>query len=322
MSNSEYFEIAAEHIEEIAASWIRRRYFSDWNAQGQADLDAWLNESPAHEVAYLRLEAAWERTERLAALRRPFAEKTVSKFNVRPVLFRMAAAFAFFAILGAGAAYVWQAPRDRTYSTPIGGHETVAFTDGSRIELNTNTVIRTRMTTKNRMVWLDKGEAYFQVKHDPAHPFIVMAGTHRITDLGTKFLVKRDPDHLEVALVDGSVRIGDARGQLHSALLAPGDDAIATAESIFVSREPAQQLSYKLSWRQGVLMFSRTALSDVANEFNRYNRKQIVIADKMLAARKIGGTFPATDVDAFTKTVQIAFGVRIEEHGNEIVISR
>ena len=77
------------------------------------------------------------------------------------------------------------------FSTEVGGHETVTFSDGTRIELNTNTVLRARMTTAQRTVWLDKGEAYFQVKHDPAHPLTVIAG-HRVTDLGTEFLVRDD----------------------------------------------------------------------------------------------------------------------------------
>ena len=42
----------------------------------------------------------------------------------------------------------------------------VSFADGTRIELNTDTVLRARMTTSERTVWLDQGEAYFQVKHD------------------------------------------------------------------------------------------------------------------------------------------------------------
>ena len=50
------------------------------------------------------------------------------------------------------------------------------FADGSRIELNTNTVLRARMTTDQRIVWLEKGEAYFRIKHDSTHPFIVMVG--------------------------------------------------------------------------------------------------------------------------------------------------
>jgi len=127
------------------------------------ELDEWLAQSTAHEVAYVRLESAWARTERLVVLRPLVPEQVSPAKSVRwfftPVAMRAAAAFALVAVLGGAAAYFLLQPRDRTYTTPIGGRETIAFADGTRIELNTNTVLRARMTTESRTVWLDSGEA-------------------------------------------------------------------------------------------------------------------------------------------------------------------
>ena len=316
----------AKDIQLRAAEWIAERHESgEWTGEDQAALDAWLAESPANLLAYWRLDAAWNRTHTLSEARGPALEKRV-RIGL-PLIMKIAAVFAFLAVIGfAGVRYA-VTPHDRTYSTPIGGHETVAFADGSRIELNTNTVLRARMTTDQRLVWLEKGEAYFQVKHDPAHPFIVMAGNHRVTDLGTKFTVRRDTAKLQVAVMQGRVWLDETgkAGKPHApqtAMLTPGDFATATPDSISVTRKSQSQLQGSLSWRHGVLVFKYATLAAAVAEFNRYNNEQLVIADPGIAQLTIVGTFPTNQVDAFIDAAQTIFGLKVKPQGNRIVISR
>ncbi|HVI58163.1 MAG TPA: FecR domain-containing protein [Luteimonas sp.] len=54
--------------EREAAAWLARRDASGWTGRDQARLDAWLGESTAHRVAWVRLEAAWRESGRLRAL--------------------------------------------------------------------------------------------------------------------------------------------------------------------------------------------------------------------------------------------------------------
>ena len=60
-----------------------------------------------------------------------------------------------------------------TYATAVGGHKTLTLGDGSEVELNTDTIVRMPKVAGQRQVILDKGEAYFQIKHDAENPFIV-----------------------------------------------------------------------------------------------------------------------------------------------------
>jgi transmembrane sensor len=211
---------------------------------------------------------------------------------------------------------------DRTFSTPLGGRETVSFADGSKIELNTNTILRARMTTGERIVWLDRGEAYFQVRHDAAHPFTVIAGNRRITDLGTKFLVRQDVSGLEVALLEGKIRFGSSDGAAHAAILAPGEVARVSGNALSIAPAPMQTLTDELSWRRGALVFKYRTLADVASEFNRYNAKKIIIADAVVGNLLIFGTFRTQDVDRFTRVTQKALGLNVRDEGDQIVISR
>ena len=55
-------------IDEMAGDWLAQRDSADWTDEHQRRFDEWLNESPLHRVAYLRIEHVWERSERLKAL--------------------------------------------------------------------------------------------------------------------------------------------------------------------------------------------------------------------------------------------------------------
>lgn len=315
----------ARDIKAVAAKWLERQDRADWSANDQAGLDAWLAQSNANLIAYWRVRDAWTRAERLVAVGETVAEKSPShRLRTRAIITGIAAVLVAAVALGYGAQLVVPKPRERTFATPLGGREIVNFADGSSIELNTNTVLRTRMTTQERTIWLVKGEAFFQVKHDPAHPFVVYAGHDRVTDLGTEFVMRRDPDKLEVALLKGRVRVGEimSRTNAQSTLLMPGDVATSTDNSMFVTQEPLHTLATELSWRRGVLVFDKTPLVDAAREFNRYNRLKLVIADPATASITVDGTFPANNVEAFTDVAQHILALHVERRGQSIVISR
>ncbi len=308
-----------------AADWVlARRLSAGWNKGDQSALDEWLDAALANRIAYLRLDAAWARANRLAALDPEEGDPGEQpRRNWPMMLLRMAAVLGVVAVLSVGGFYALQ-PRAKTYATAVGGHELIRFADGTKIELNTNTVLRAKMTTSERIVWLDRGEAYFQVRHDEAHPFVVISGNRRITDLGTEFVVRRDPKRFEVAVVQGRVWF-DASGkksESQTALLTRGDEAVVTGDRLTLGKQSERALQRQLSWRKGVLVFERVSLSEAAKEFNRYNARKIVFASPEAADHMIGGAFPTTNVEAFTSAIQIAFGLHIENRKSEIVISR
>src|SRR6185437_9337475 len=106
--------------------------------------------------------------------------------------FRLAMAAASVAVIGIASVVAsnWKAERYVTYSTALGGHKTLALGDGSEIELNTDTVVRLPKGV-GRQVILEKGEAFFQVRHDDSNPFVVTTRSGRVVDLGTKFVIRQ-----------------------------------------------------------------------------------------------------------------------------------
>ncbi len=192
--------------------------------------------------------------------------------------------------------------------------------DGSRIELNTDTVLRTELSSNRRFVALEKGEAYFDIVHDAQRPLIVQVGMQRIVDLGTQFSVHRDRSRLEIKLVEGRAQFETANGT-KLAVLTPGDVLIKRNADLRVTKKTERVLSDELSWRRGMLTFLHTPLSEVARELNRYNRDKIVIADASVARLTMNGAIPATSVSAFANTARDVFGLKVETRGHEIVIS-
>ena len=322
MSETSEHSFVTRDIRASAARWRERRDHTDWSVEDQAALDAWLAQSHAHKIAYLRVDHVWDRTDRLSALRVPPAGR--QHISATPA--RVAATLAIAAILGSGA---WltlrpQQPEEHIYATAIGGRETLKLADGSQIELNTGTVVRVSSDAHQRKVTLEKGEAYFQIVHNANRPFVVAAGDHRVVDLGTKFLVRRDPGRFEVALVEGHARLEAMNGKAAAPArdLVAGDVVVATANTVSSEKKATQVLVSELGWRRGVLVFRDTALADVAEELNRYNTQKLVIADPEVARLTIGATIPTHGVEAFTRVARDVFGLHIENCGGEIVISR
>jgi transmembrane sensor len=311
-----------------AADYCQRRRFGGWSKTDQAELDAWLAEAASHRVAFLRVEWSVARTEQLAGLRPgPKSNQTAPDSNggimrrrfVLPFL-AIAASLGFIAMLGLAAETYFLKPADRTYSTDTGGRAILKFAGGTQIELNTDTVVRFRMTGEERTVWLEKGEAWFHASHDASRPFNVIVGKHRVTDLGTEFLVRRDPDGMEVTLLKGRASLSTEGAQ--TAMLSPGDDAVAGLASMSITRKTPQELADELAWRRGVLVFRNTPLADAVREFNRYNATKLVINDPAVAKMTLGGEFETDNLDHFLSLAQAVLNLHVEQQGHDILLSR
>lgn len=312
-------------IKDRAIEWLERSERKEFGEPDRQQLEQWLSDSTSHRVAFWHAKAAWERSERLQVLRPRLALST-GRAEVRrgwPILARSAAAVAVLGLLSVGAFWM-SSNRDRTLTTAHGEREIVSLADGSKIELNTDTEVRVGTKAGQRIAELVRGEAYFQVEHDGAHPFTVIAGDHRIRDLGTKFLVRKSLTGLRVALVEGRAQLEPASndsGQ-RPVVLNPGDVAIANANGIVVSLKPTHELADDLAWRHGGLVFHNASLADAVAQFNRYGNVRLVVTDPAAGRLTINGAFRAAGAENFAGVAHEIFGLRVERRENEIILSR
>jgi transmembrane sensor len=317
-------------ISDRAADFFAQRRFGPWHDADQSALDAWLAESDLHRVAYLRLEGIAARTSHLAAIHTFKSGARSSRFQgmsagwskyrlyAAPLL--IAASLTFVAPYVGSLVNALFEPPLRSFSTDVGGRTLLRFGDGTEFELNTNSAVHYRMSNHERSVWLDRGEVWFHVAHDPKNPFVLNVGSHRVSDLGTEFVVRRNSANVEVALLNGRAIL--STDGMQTAMLTPGDDAVATTTAISVARKTPQELDDALAWRKGVLVFRSTRLEDVIREVNRYSATQLVIADPSVAALKFTGEITTRDFEDFLALAQAALCLRVDRQGDEILISR
>ncbi len=313
-------------LSERAADIFARQRCGPWSKTDQAELDAWLAESILHEVAWLRVKGIAGRADHLAALSarelKQAAQGIGRKFPYRRFVLPLLAAASIALMVAFAIPFMasLMQPPDRTYSTEVGGRTTLKFADGTVVDLNTDTSVRFRMTNQERAVWLGKGEAWFHVAHDAAHPFTVFVGKHRVTDLGTEFLIRRDIGRMEVALLSGKASLSTEGAPV--AMLTPGEDAVATPVSMSITRKTQQELADELAWRRGMLVFHNTRLADAVREINRYNTIKLVIADPSITNLRFNGEIRNDNLDDFLETAQSMMKLHADRQGKDILLSR
>lgn len=311
-----------------AAAFLIAQEEGEWSDADQAAFDAWLAEEDGNKAAYWRLKHSWREADRIGALGRGVIQE--QELQPRRLWWVPASiAASLVAMAGAGYLVTTHGPNDGSaaptiaYNTPVGGGKLVGLPDGSHIQLNTASVVRTSITSAQREVWLDRGEAYFEVRHLDGQPFIVHAGNRQVTVLGTKFSVRRDGDRVTVSVLEGRVRVDEIAGakEVRSSIITGGDIAIARGDATLVTAKSEDRVEDALSWRTGTLTFDQTSLAEVAAEFNRYNTKPLVVADSGAASMRIGGTFPANKPGEFVQLLRDAYGLKVTETATEIKIS-
>lgn len=198
-------------------------------------------------------------------------------------------------------------PTEQIYATNVGESRTVTLTDGSRIQLNTNSELHVAFSRGERHTELLRGEAYFDVARQTARPFTVAAGKANIRVLGTRFNIERNPDNTRVSVTGGTVAVSEAES---GSGLRPESVKLEKNQKISVSGTGLGEVSATsaheaLDWTRGVLVFEQTPLVDALEELNRYLQVPAA-AEAGVGDRKLSGTFELSDPDNTLKAIAAA----------------
>jgi transmembrane sensor len=317
----------ARCIELEAAEWLSRRVDPSWSTDDQLEFERWLENGLGHRAAYWRLEEGWERAGRMVALGAPLPNAARPQTSRRRGWIASGAAAAMAAAAFVGVTQLRQdsqTPRaqDQVLATPVGGHKIVSLDDGSAIELNTATLVRAAVAAGRREVWLDRGEAFFNVLHSATVPFVVHAGPKDVTVLGTKFSVHREGDKVTVVVESGRVRVTDAKASTAATetYVAAGSVAVIRPDATLVTQSAPENVEADLAWRHGQLAFRNDTLADAAAEFNRYNERKLVVVGEA-AGLKISGGFKSSNEDGFARLLRDAYGLNVTVSEGEIRVS-
>jgi transmembrane sensor len=313
--------------------------------------DAWLRQSPQHLSAYVELAAIWDEGPGLDAERRYdtdtlIAEALADRSNVTELspaarshnspavssrVRWLAASIAMFAVGLATVAYLYMF-RDPIYVTHVGEQRSIALPDGSTMELNSRSKVRVHYSEHERALELIEGQALFRVAKNASRPFIVTSGDTRVRAVGTQFDVNRKREGTIVTVVEGKVsvqtNVPDARiDPLNVEVTAAMPQMLVAGEQITVTETAAQPIKHPdvtraIAWTQRQLVFEGATLTEVAEEFNRYNQRQLVIQDPELYDFHISGVFASTDPGVLLQFLRERAGVQVVETEGAIYLTK
>jgi transmembrane sensor len=238
----------------------------------------------------------------------------------------------------------WLYLERNVYSTGIGEQRTVALVDGSTVELNALSKIDVRFTEQERTIDLLAGQALFRVAKDPDRPFMVASDVTYVRAVGTQFDVYRKSTGTLVTVVEGRVAVmGDAdhsndvaADAVDERVLGPnaverldssGEVFVSAGEQLLVAQGSSTapwpaNIEAATAWTQQRLVFEYAPLTEVVEEFNRYNRRPLVIDDQRLRNFHVSGIFSSTDPTLLLRFLRDQPGIVVAETAGEIRISR
>lgn len=120
------------------------------------------------------------------------------------------------------------------------------------------------------------GEAFFEVAHDEAHPFIVDCERFKTTVLGTQFNVRNFPEEKpQVTLVNGRVNVSNGQ---HDVTLSPEQTATMKPDGRMIVDEA--DLDVATSWKEGEFYFDGQTLREIMTEIGRWYNMNVVLSTR------------------------------------------
>lgn len=314
-----------------ASVWIVRLHGAHRTPELEAGFRRWLQANPDNAAEFERVTAVWEAAPHASIAGLP---RVVQRERRSQTSRRFAIAATLLLIVAGGAFLYDRAERDPEYITAVGEQRTVPLDDGSRIALNSNSEIRIEFTAERRTVRLLRGEAFFEVAHNKARPFVVIAGENQVTAVGTTFEVRYEPDHIDVTLVEGKVNVTSMAEPLTAlssvsssktglGKLSSSGYAMTAGERLRVAkgaaaRVDAPRVEAVTAWRRGEVMLDDTPLTDAIAEMNRYSKSPLIIDGSSIATLHVSGIYHTGDSEGFAQTVAQLYGLKVAEEGGQI----
>ncbi len=298
-----------EKMNSEAALWVARMDAGPWTDADEARLQTWIGKDPLHPGALLQAQAAWHSFDKLGTQNAKPATGLGQILQRRELLFAGAGSLVA-ASVAAGAVMLFPGTR---YRTMVGEIRHMPLSDGSVATINTGSDLKVRFADHQRTVNIKAGEAWFQVAKDPSRPFVVQAGNVRVRAVGTAFSVRRRDNGADVLVTEGIVEAGTDMPNEPKLRLVAGQQAfIGERSPVHVETVQASAVQRTLAWREGMIDLSGDPLANAVAEFNRYNRRQLVIVDSRLGVERFDGVFRIDDPTGFATAVKLTLGVPVD----------
>jgi transmembrane sensor len=195
--------------------------------------------------------------------------------------------------------------------------------DGTSVTLNKGTTLEYPSSFKGnkRNVKLN-GEAWFEVKHDNAKPFIITSHNVRVEVLGTSFYVNTNAANntIEVILNSGSVAIYFDDRKEKSIFLTPGEKAKIIPGQEKMEKDINTDQNYR-AWMTQRFIYNNTPLVTILADLNKVYHTNLRIATPAISYCLVTATFDHQSVESILHVIQATLDLSISTHGSWTDIS-
>lgn len=197
-------------------------------------------------------------------------------------------------------------------ATEVAVQDTVRLPDGTTVVLapESRLSMRADYATGARTLRLE-GEAWFDVVHDAARPFVVQAGGAEARDVGTAFTVSARPGTpLEVAVAQGVVELRATAAPARPVRLEAGDLGVQQGQQAPTVTRDTLAVRRRLAWTRGELTFTGATLAEVAGALRRWRGLDVRV-DSALAGRRLDASFRDESDSTVLAVIAGATGARL-----------
>jgi transmembrane sensor len=290
----------------------KEKYILLLNALAHADLE--------EQVMLLKNSMEQQENATVVQLQQPAVS---NKKRIMPLVIRFTAAAALVAAtLFTINYFVTSKKNGKEFAAAYGERKDIQLPDGSVVTLNAGSNIRMndKYGTNTREIYLE-GEAFFEVKHDTIHPFIVHTQTMDVKALGTAFNVKAYPDEALSAttLIKGLVEVTLKEDHDLKMLLYPnqkiewkhpaantGSNNLAASKKAVAGVEPDSLKKdimvtntgdiKEIAWKNNKLIFDNERFEDIAALLERWYGATINFEDSAVRSYRYTGGFEKEDL--------------------------
>lgn len=167
----------------------------------------------------------------------------------------------------------------------------ITLSDGTKVTLNAESkiILPNIFKSDKREVTL-KGEAFFDVSHNPDRPFIINTGEAIVKVLGTSLDVRSYPGDkaVQVVVKEGRVSLKATKESVDDkAILSAGEMGQLFIKDNRITKKKVNDLDLFLSWRKGYLKFKNAPMQEVADQLERKYNIEVRFSDPDLKDLRI-----------------------------------
>ncbi|WP_348750120.1 FecR domain-containing protein [Pseudomonas rhodesiae] len=199
----------------------------------------------------------------------------------------------------------WQAAFAE-HRTATGEIRYVTLSDGTRLDLNSDSAVDVRFNATERRIRLIRGEILLTSGHDALRPLIVETAAGDVQALGTRFAVRELGEGSRVDLYEGRVRVTPVHG---------GAVQMKAGDSLWFDQRQTLALpavgANGSSWTEHRLIAERQPLGEFVTQLSRY-RPGLLRCDPAVSGLLLTGVFPLNDTDAILAALERSLPVHVQ----------